>query len=66
METKKMISAKELAVRWGISIKTLRKWRSLGKGPRFYKISGHASYKVEDIEEFEESREVKKVQSENK
>jgi hypothetical protein len=55
------LNAKQLAVRWNLSVKTLRKWRSLKKGPPFYKISGHASYKLEDIEEFERSRECKKI-----
>ncbi len=42
-----------LAVRWGISITTLAQWRWNGKGPRYHKISGHVTYLLPDIEEFE-------------
>lgn len=52
---KKYLSTKELAVRWSMSSNTLRHWRISNKGPRFSKISGNASYKIEDIEEFEKN-----------
>lgn len=51
------LSTKELSIRWGVSIHTLKQWRSMNKGPRYSKISGRASYKIEDIEEFEKKAE---------
>jgi hypothetical protein len=60
------LSAKELSVRWGMSIHTLKKWRLMGKGPQCFKISGHASYKIEDIEEFEREAEwIARLKKEN-
>lgn len=29
----------ELAQRWNISVKTLQRWRSESRGPRYYKLS---------------------------
>ena len=43
----------ELAGRWGISPKTLARWRWTGEGPRFLKVSGKVLYRLEDIEAFE-------------
>ncbi len=45
----------ELATRWGISRRTLEKWRWLGKGPRYFKLSNRIRYSVADIELFEAS-----------
>lgn len=59
MIEKLFLSTKELAIRWNVSRVTLRRWRSQNIGPKFSKIGCHASYKVEDIEEFEKSRECK-------
>lgn len=53
---KKFFSVKELAARWHISTNTLKKWRFNNKGPKFSKISAKVSYRIEDIEEFEENR----------
>ena len=43
----------ELARRWGISPRTLERWRWLGEGPAFVKIGGHVAYRLEDVEAFE-------------
>lgn len=45
----------ELAKRWGISHKTLEKWRWLGVGPRYLKIGTRIRYSITDIELFEAS-----------
>lgn len=58
---KLFLSSKELSVRWGVSVKTLRQWRWQNKGPNFFKISGRASYKLEDVIEFEERKENMKI-----
>ncbi|MFZ1414935.1 MAG: helix-turn-helix domain-containing protein [Defluviicoccus sp.] len=43
----------ELAARWRISPRTLERWRWIGAGPRFLKVSGRVLYRIEDIEVFE-------------
>ena len=42
-----------LARRWGMSPRTLERWRWLKQGPRFLKLGGHVVYRLEDIEAFE-------------
>lgn len=41
------ISELELANRWGLSPKTLQRWRTLGKGPLFAKFSKKVAYPLE-------------------
>lgn len=48
------LNQKQLAERWGISPKTLERWRWLGQGPKFLKLGGRIAYRIEDIEAFEE------------
>ena len=43
----------ELSRRWGISPRTLERWRWRQEGPGYLKIGGHIAYRVEDIEAFE-------------
>jgi hypothetical protein len=43
----------ELGRRWGISPRTLERWRWLGEGPRYLKIGGRVCYRLEDVEAFE-------------
>ena len=43
----------ELAVRWGLSPRTLERWRWLGQGPVFLKLGGSVVYRLEDVEAFE-------------
>ena len=43
----------ELSDRWGISHRTLERWRWLGEGPPYLKIGGRVVYRLEDIEAFE-------------
>lgn len=44
----------ELADRWGLSPKTLQRWRVAGVGPQFMRLGGRVLYRVVDIEEYEE------------
>ena len=46
----------DLADRWGMSERTLENWRWKGRGPRFLKIGGRVSYRIEDVEAFEEEQ----------
>lgn len=45
-----------LAARWGISTRTLERWRWLKTGPAFIKIGGRVVYALEDIENYETAR----------
>mgnify|MGYP006165786907 CR=1 FL=1 len=45
-----------LARRWGISPRTLERWRVEGRGPRYMKIGGRVLYRLEDIEAYETSQ----------
>lgn len=47
------INENELAERWGLSPKTLQRWRSEGRGPRYLKLSKRVTYLMEDILAFE-------------
>jgi predicted DNA-binding transcriptional regulator AlpA len=47
------INENELAQRWGISPKTLQRWRSEGRGPRYLKLSKRVAYPVDEILKFE-------------
>ncbi len=42
-----------LARRWGMSQRTLERWRWLKQGPRYIKLGGHVAYRLEDIEAYE-------------
>ena len=45
----------ELAVRWGISHRTLERWRWTGEGPKFLKVGGRVVYRLCDVEEYEQA-----------
>ncbi|WP_149539334.1 helix-turn-helix transcriptional regulator [Siccirubricoccus phaeus] len=51
--TLRHLNQTELARRWGVSPRTLERWRWIGQGPRFLKIGGRIAYRLEDIEAFE-------------
>jgi hypothetical protein len=43
----------ELAARWDLSVKTLRRWRMEQIGPIFCKLGARVTYLITDIEAFE-------------
>lgn len=43
----------ELSDRWGLSHRTLERWRWIGEGPPYLKIGGRVVYRLEDIERYE-------------
>jgi len=51
--TVKHLNQAELADRWGLSQRTLERWRAIGWGPCFLKIGGRVVYRLEDIEAYE-------------
>jgi len=52
-DEKKFITAKELAVRWKRSVRTLANQRLAGVGCPYYKISGKVLYDMKDVEKIE-------------
>jgi len=48
------LSEKHLAKRWGISFRTLQRWRWKGTGPPYVKIGGRIRYRLDNITKFEE------------
>jgi hypothetical protein len=49
---KKMLSPNQAGEMFSVSPGTLANWRSLKKGPRFYKVNRKILYKLEDLEDF--------------
>jgi predicted nucleic acid-binding Zn ribbon protein len=43
----------ELAGRWGLSVKTLRRWRQEHLGPIFCKLGARVTYLIPEVEAFE-------------
>ena len=50
------LNQKELARRWGISHRTLERWRYSGQGPAFLKLGGRVLYRLADVEAFDRIR----------
>ncbi|MBQ8465747.1 MAG: DNA-binding protein [Alphaproteobacteria bacterium] len=54
---KTALTSKELAFRWGVSVKTLSTWRGVGKGPRFFYANpadkSSPRYPIEEVEAYE-------------
>ncbi|MCI0753556.1 helix-turn-helix transcriptional regulator [Teichococcus vastitatis] len=46
----------DLALRWGISPRTLERWRWLGQGPQYLKIGSRVAYRMEDVLAYETAR----------
>lgn len=50
---RRVLTEIELAQRWGVSPKTLQRWRSEGRGPRYLKLSKRVSYPLDAVVDFE-------------
>lgn len=50
---RRVLNENELAQRWGVSPKTLQRWRSEGRGPRYLKLSKRVGYPLDALIEFE-------------
>ncbi|MBU2855910.1 hypothetical protein HF289_03155 [Acidithiobacillus ferrooxidans] len=50
---KMMMNENEPAARWNISPKTLQRWRSEGRGPRFMKMSKRVVHPIDEVFIFE-------------
>jgi predicted site-specific integrase-resolvase len=44
---------KALARRWGVSTRSLERWRVRGIGPVYLKLNGRVIYRLQDVEAFE-------------
>jgi hypothetical protein len=51
--TEQFIGQRELACRWGISPRTLERWRRLGQGPNFLKLRTRVVYDLRHVRAFE-------------
>ena len=51
--TRIAIDENELAIRWGLSVKTLRRWRQEQLGPIYCKLGRRVTYLLHEIEAFE-------------
>jgi len=56
--SKKMVSTAEAADLFSTSPGTLQNWRSLKKGPKFYKVNRKILYRLDDLENFFTSKPV--------
>jgi len=50
---KLVLDEHDLSARWGMNVKTLKRWRNDGHGPRYIKIGRSVTYLPKDIEHFE-------------
>jgi len=56
LEPPEHLSEKLLARRWGLSHRTLERWRHDGHGPSYLKIGSRVVYRLEDIKAYEAPR----------
>jgi predicted site-specific integrase-resolvase len=56
MERTEYLSEKLLARRWGVSHRTLERWRHDAHGPAYLKVGGRIVYRIEDVEAYEATR----------
>lgn len=47
------LNEQELALRWQLSVKTLRRWRQQQLGPVFCKLGSRVTYLITEVEAFE-------------
>ena len=50
---RRVLSEIELAQRWGVSPKTLQRWRTEGRGPQYLKLSKRVTYPLEVVTQYE-------------
>jgi hypothetical protein len=51
--TRIALDENELATRWGLSVKTLRRWRQTQLGPIFCKMGARVTYLIPEVEVYE-------------
>ena len=53
------VNEQEVSKITGLSVATLRNWRSMGRGPVYAKVGKSVRYQISDIKEFMEERKIK-------
>jgi predicted site-specific integrase-resolvase len=56
MQSPTYLNQKKLADRWGVSPRTLERWRWRKTGPAYIKLGGKIVYDLNDIEAYERRR----------
>lgn len=51
-----LISMGEVAVRLGVPLKTFRRWREHGRGPRGYPLGKHVNFRWSEVEAWLQSQ----------
>lgn len=47
------LSERALAAHWGLSLRTLQRWRAAGTGPAHLRLGGRILYRRSDVRAFE-------------
>lgn len=55
LHERRVLSETELSQRWGVSPKTLQRWRTEGRGPHYLKLSKRVTYPLDVVTEYERS-----------
>jgi len=50
----KLLEPGELAVRWGVTTRTLGIWRRKGMGPAYLQVGRTVRYQLSDVEKWEQ------------
>jgi len=50
-----LLTEKDVAITIKVSLASLRRWRLMGRGPRFVKVGGLVRYRPEDLESWMET-----------
>ena len=50
--TRRKYTEREIALMYPFSIRTLQKWRLLGKGPPWYRAGGRVLYDASEVEQW--------------
>lgn len=58
MKGEKLLTRKDLAERWQVSERHIKKLHSKGEGPEYLKIGDSVRYKLSDIEDYEKNNQV--------
>ena len=49
-QDRRVLSETELAQLWGVSAKTLQRWRTEGRGPRGIRVGRHVRFRRTDVD----------------
>ena len=54
--TDRILTSEDLAHRYGVPLKSVRKWRHEGPGPQGFRVGRHVRYREGDVRRWEEDR----------